>query len=381
MSNQRPDNVVELKHKSSDRKSTIVFDDRGVCSACRYAEIKETRIDWALREKELIDLLDRHRRQDGSYDCIIPGSGGKDSAYISHLLKYKYRMNPLTVTWSPHQYTEIGRRNFEQWIRAGFDNILYTPNGTLHRLLTRLAFENLCHPFQPFIIGQKLIAPRYSALYNIPLIIYGESPVEYGNNLSDADRPVMPPSFYAQKTDLDSLYLGGVSGRELIEHHGVGFRDLNPYLPVEEERLRRIGTEVHFISYYLKWDSQENYYYAAQHIGFEANTERTPGTYSKYSSIDDAIDPFHYYTTLIKFGIGRATYDSAQEIRNNKITRAEGIALVRRYDAEFPSKYFQSFLDYTGITAERFHEVIDRARSPHLWEKVGTEWRLRHSIE
>ena len=113
-----------------------------------------------------------------------PGSGGKDSAFASHILKYKYNMNPLTVTWAPHLYTNIGWENFINWSHVGgFDNILFTPNGKLHRYLTRLAFLNLLHPFQPFIIGQKMIGPKFALKYNIKLIFYGENQAEYGNLL------------------------------------------------------------------------------------------------------------------------------------------------------------------------------------------------------
>ena len=90
----------------------------------------------------------------------MPGSGGKDSFYAAHLLKYKYGMHPLTVTWAPHIYTPWGWDNMQAWIHAGFDNYLCTPNGMTHRLLTRLATENLFHPFQPFILGQKQLAPQ-----------------------------------------------------------------------------------------------------------------------------------------------------------------------------------------------------------------------------
>lgn len=381
MSNQRPSSVVEYKSQKSDKKPSIHFDEEGVCSACRFTEKKEQVINWKQREQELIELCARHRSKDGSYDCIVPGSGGKDSAFTSHMLKYKYEMNPLTVTWAPHKYTQIGWENFQRWIHSGFDNYLYTPNGELHQLLTRLAFENLVHPFQPFIIGQKLIGPRFSAMYNIPLVFYGENQAEYGNNIEENDRPTMDPSFFIAETDIDDLYLGGVPVRQLFEEHGVDRRDINPYLPVNPDRLRAVGTEVHYLSYYLKWDPQENYYYASEHTGFRSNNERTEGSYSKYSSIDDRIDPLHYYTTFIKFGIGRATYDSSQEIRCNKITREEGVALVRRYDAEFPSKYFAEILEYMGITEERFREVIDKARSPHLWTKENGEWKLKHQVE
>ena len=380
ISNQRPSSVVEFTSRASDAKPTIGFDAEGVCAACRYAAIKQ-RIDWQERERELVELCDRHRSRDGSYDCIVPGSGGKDSAFTAHVLKYKYGMNPLTVTWSPHKYTEIGWQNFQRWIEAGFDNILVSPNGGLHRLLTRLAFENLAHPFQPFIIGQKMVGPRFSALYGIPLVFYGENQAEYGNSIADNDRPTMDMSFFhAGGGSAGSLVLGGVPVEELVARHGVEWRDLNPYLPVDATRLKVVGTEVHYLGYYLKWDPQECFYYASQHTGFQPNHERTEGSYSKYSSIDDRIDPLHYYTTYIKFGIGRATYDAAQEIRNGKISREEGVALVRRYDAEFPAKYFSEILDYMGISEERFHEVIDAARSPHLWKCGADGWTLRHAV-
>jgi len=151
-------------------------------------------------------------------------------------------------------------------------------------------------------------------------------------------------------------------------------------LPAEKEKLRRVGTEVHYLSYYIKWDSQECYYYAVEHTGFEANTERTEGTYSKYSGIDDRIDPLHYYTTFIKYGLGRASYDASQEIRNNKIDREEAIALVKRYDAEVPRKYLTEMLEYMNLTEKRFWEIIDSARSPHLWDKNADGWFLRHPI-
>jgi N-acetyl sugar amidotransferase len=168
ISNQRPNSAVEFKHTADSRKSTIHLDAEGVCDACRVAEEKARTIDWSAREKELQDLCDRHRKNDGSYDCLVPGSGGKDSFYAAHVLKYKYGMHPLTVTWAPHIYTEWGQRNFHAWINAGFDNYLMTPNGRTHRLLTRLAVENLFHPFQPFMLGQKNLAPKMAALFNIP---------------------------------------------------------------------------------------------------------------------------------------------------------------------------------------------------------------------
>lgn len=380
ISNQRPSSTVEFKNSAGTKKETIAFDDEGVCAACRYAEIKEHEIDWNQREAELVELCKQYRSKAGNYDCVVPGSGGKDSTFTAHVLKYRYDMHPLTVTWAPHIYTEVGFRNFQKWIHAGFDNILLTPNGKAHSLLTRLAFENLVHPFQPFIVGQRHIAPRFSTLYGIPLIFYGENQAEYGNNVEENFCPTMDPKFYEGGDDLRGVILGGVSVEVLVREHGLALNDLQPYLPTNKDKLQATGSVVHYLGYYLKWDPQECYYYASEHTGFSANDERTEGSYSKYSSIDDRIDPLHYYTTYIKFGIGRATYDAAQEIRTGKITREEGVALVKRYDAEFPHKYFTEIIEYMGISEARFWECINKARSPHLWKFENGEWSLRHVV-
>ena len=130
----------------------------------------------------------------------------------------------------------------------------------------------------------------------------------------------------------------------------------------------------------MKSTPQEAYYYAVEHTGFEANPSRTEGTYSKYNSLAARIDGFHYYTTYIKFGLGRATYDASQEIRNRHLTREEGVALVKRFDGEFPEKYFHEVMDYIGLAPDRFIELCDDFRSPHLWKRDGNQWSLINEI-
>lgn len=379
ISNQRPNSTLEFRQNIETKKVTIFFDEEGVCSACRHAEKKENEIDWKKREEELRALCDRFRRDDGNYDCIVPGSGGKDSVFVSHMLKDDYDMHPLTVTWTPHIYTDVGWRNLVRWVHSGFDNILFQPNGKVHRLLTKLAFTNMLHPFQPFIYGQKNIGPKFAALYNIPLVFYGESGAEYGNPIAETHTSLGDPKYFIG-SDYEEMNLGGMKVKDIMETYNLKLVDLMIYLPMDKKLFENKNIEVHYCSYYKNWDPQEHYYYAVEHTGFESNTERTEGTYSKYSSIDDKSDPFHYYTTLIKFGIGRTSYDAAQEIRNHKITREEGIALVKKYDQEFPKKYFKEFLEYIDMTEAQFWETIDKFRSPHLWKKEKKEWKLRHAI-
>jgi len=344
MSNQKPLSFPEFNHTPDRVTPTLFMNDDGVCDACRYGAVKNS-IDWETREQELLTMLDKHRRDDGKYDCVIPGSGGKDSAYTAHILKYKYGMHPLTITWPPILYTDIGLSNFRNWIETGgFDNVTYKPNGRVFRLLTRLSIENLLHPFQTFIMGQKFLAPKIAIQYGIPLIFYGENEAEYGNPIADNETSLRARSYYAMDK-LSDVFLGGVSVPELQEKYGLSLNDLTPYFPVRSEDLEATSIEVHYLGYYLKWTPQESYYYAVENTGFEANPVRSEGTYSKYVSLDDQIDGLHYYTTYIKFGLGRASYDSSQEIRNKHLTRKEAVSLVNRFDGEFPEKHFQNVMD------------------------------------
>jgi len=290
-------------------------------------------------------------------------------------------MNPLTVTWAPHIYTENGWNNFQSWInKGGFDNYLIHPNGKVHRKLTRLAFEKLGHPFQPFIVGQRMIGPKFAALHDIPLVFYGENQAEYGNNIEDNYTPLMDKSFYSSD-NIDENYLSGYSQKELNSDFNIDFKDLEIYKPLHTNEILNKEIQVHYLGFYYKRDPQEMYYYAVEHTGFRAKDSRTEGSYSKYAGIDDKIDWLHYYMTVIKFGIGRASYDASQEIRNNKITREEGVALVQKYDDEFPKEYFHEILNYLSISEEKFWEIVDSFRNPLFWKtNKNNQWEKINTI-
>jgi N-acetyl sugar amidotransferase len=396
ISNQRPNSAIEYNHTQESKKDTINFDTNGICDACNFAEKKQNSIDWAERERELIDLCDQHRKHDGSYDCILPGSGGKDSFYASHILKTKYNMHPLTVTWAPHIYTDWGWKNFQAWIHAGHDNFLMTPNARVHRLLTRLSTELLLHPFQAFMFGQKSLAPKMAILHDIPLVFYGENEAEYGNPISDTETAKRDWSYFASD-DESKLNLSGLSVSELREQFGLSKNDLHPYLPANPNQLEEKKVSVRYLGHYLKWHPQSCYYYSVEHGNFQASPERTPGTYSKYNSIDDRIDDLHYYTTGIKFGLGRTSYDAAQEIRSGEINREEGVALINKFDHEFPERFIDELFQYLSVPENEYPQaskmfeksIMDREyfqlltnqfRSPHLWYFENNKWHLRNPI-
>lgn len=371
----------------SNQRPRITFDENGVCSACHYAYLKNNVFDWNKREQMLLELLDKHRSKDGSYDCVVPGSGGKDSSYVAHQLKYVYGMHPLTVTWAPFLYTDVGWQNYISFNDHGFDNLLFFPDGILCRKLARLGFELVGDGFMPFVYGQKAYPFHIAVKFRIPLIFYGESgEAEYGGSTKNWERPFEPiedwEEFYHKGCGIDELIQHGLEAG-LFSEEEIKNNFFQLYRPPRPEELEAVKPEMHWFSFYKKWVPHENYFYAMEHTGFQANFDgRSEGTYSNYASLDDKTDGFHFYLGYIKFGLGRTTSDAAHEIRDGHLTREEGVALVHKYDSEFPQKYFKEFLEYNSMTKAEFWEVVDfyRSISPHLWEKVNGEWRLKHKV-
>ena len=396
--NQKPNSAIEFRFKKDSLKDGIEFLDN-ICSACGYSKKKDSTIDWEKRENELKAVCDKFRSRNGSYDCVVPGSGGKDSYVAANVLKYKFNMNPITVTWAPHEYTTWGWINFKNWIDGGFPNYLYHPNGAVHRLLSRLAMDNLYHPFQPFILGQYSFPIRAAKLLNIPLIFYGENSAEYGNRIQDNESATRRTSDISYK-NLDEVYLAGESVKEIGEKFNINLNDFIDYLPLQTEDFIKSNIEWHYLGYYMKWHPHNNYYLCLEN-NFKPSRERNEGSYGRYASMDDMMDDINYYCLYIKYGLGRSSYETAQEIRRGDITREEGLALVNKYDGEPPKRFKTKIFDYLSINKipnlgkkwsnyfespefdeNYFIKLTDSFRSPHLWYKNDqNKWSLRYKLK
>ena len=350
----------------SSMRPRITFDAEGVCSACRFAEYKAT-VDWEERKRCLVDVCNRFRRGNGVFDVIVPVSGGKDGGFVAHKLKHDYGMTPLCVTWAPLLATDIGRQNLDAFVASGFDVIQGRPNGLTTRKLTRLAFEHMGDPFQPFIYGQTNFPLTIAVKYGIRLIMYGEDgELEYGGEVKEhrATRNVR---------DHNNQYFSG-KPPEFWRDHGISEAELKPFEAPIYEQARQC--EIHFMSYYHKWTPQENFYYCSEHTGFSPNPERTEGTYSKYASLDDRLDGLHYYLGFIKFGIGRGTSDASHEIRDGHITREEAVALVRKFDGEFRTRHRQEACEYMGLTDAEAREIIGTWKDPAVWDGNALRYQV-----
>ena len=377
---------------TSNQRPRIVFDDEGVCSACRYAERKKGErsilgvrsphpagIDWTARGNELDKLLDAHRST-GAYDCIVPCSGGKDSAFVAHNLKHVHGMHPVCISWAPHMFTDIGLKNMQAFIHSGFDVVTAQPNGLLHRKLARLGLEFYGDPFLPFIYGQLAWPMRAAMLFNIPLVFYGENgEAEYGGDPAANDKPCWSGE------DWERVYMKGAGvipllcdGEELgaISEAEMASASKLYQLPPKN---RMENVQFHWLGYYTPWHPQANYYYACENTGFEPADERSEGTYSRYASIDDKLDGLHYWMGYLKFGMGRCTSDASHEVRDGELTREEAVMLVKKYDGEFPDRHMPECLEYLGLDHEQLTKIAARFRPDHLWQNIIQVY-LKHAV-
>lgn len=358
-----------------DTRPRIVFDDEGICNACRNAEEKK-RIDWDARRQEFLSLVEPYRSSDGSWDCIVPWSGGKDSSSIAYKLKFELGMNPLLVTFSPLIPNEVGMRNRESMLQLGFDHIFFRPDQRVHRRLTRRFFIERGNPKVAWDAGVNAVPVKIAAKLGIPLVFYAEhGESEYGGRvLREESRKVRDIT-------------------EVIEHQigddplnwtddEISEADLNPYLYPEATDLDRVGIKALYFAYFFRWSMLENFHFIREKIPFATHPDgRTPGTFTDFDSLDDKSDNLYYHMQFVKFGFGRAVRDACRMIQNDQMTREEGLDLAHRYDAEFPEEHLGAMLDYLGMDRDELTATIDLHRNPELWRKGGGGWELVHPPE
>jgi N-acetyl sugar amidotransferase len=346
-------------------KPDLKIDEAGVCNACRSFEARRE-IDWAARGRELLTVTERYRSKDGSrWDCIVPVSGGKDSTYqVIRMLQLG--LNPLCVTATTCDLSHIGRKNIENLKSLGVDHIEFSPNPQIRRKLNRIALCEVGDISWPEHVGIFTIPVRAAVQFNVPLIVWGEnSQNEYGGPAAAASNNVLTRRWLEE--------FGGLLGlrvSDLTDSDGIDAKHLIAYTYPSDEELERVGVTGIFLGYYLPWDGYSNAL-LAQGFGFTTFRTTVEGSIVSYENLDNHQTGIHDYFKFLKFGFGRATDIACLHIRRGRITRADGIQLVKMHDGKFPWTYLdkplEDILRPLDMTVEEFVAVCDRFTNRKLF--------------
>lgn len=365
--------MIKLKYCNycllPNTKPDLEFDEFGVCSACN-AFFNRKNIDWKKREEEFISIAGKYRSKDGSnWDCVIPVSGGKDSTYqVLKMLELGF--NPLCVTSTTCDLSEIGRANIENIKFLGVDYLEFSPNKKVRSKLNKFGLETVGDISWPEHVGIFTIPIRAAVQFKVPLVIWGEnSQNEYGGPAASQSSP------YLNRRWLEEFGgLLGLRASDLAEMTGIDSRLLIPYTYPTDEELSEVGVTGLFLGHYFKWDGVSNYL-ISQANGFNTYTKNVEGSSVNYENLDNYQTGIHDYFKYLKFGFGRTTDLVSMHIRRGILTREQGLEIVKKLDGNYPSCYLGKSLDAIlsniNISRSEFDEICDRFTNKELFEYDG----------
>ncbi len=343
-------------------KPDLHFDENGICDACQSQKSKNGEINWKQREEKFLNLIKQYKIHP-DYDCIIGVSGGKDSTYqVIKILELG--LNPLCICFEPTIPTEIGKKNLENLNNLGVDLIHIKRNPVVYKKLAKEAFIRTGDNEWQNHLGIFTTIPKLAVNFNIPLIIWGESPqIEYGG-----------PAASKTRNTLDRQWLeefGGLLGNrisDMIGVDGLSKKDLSLYMYASDEDIRRVGVTGLFLGYYFKWDLRE-VVKKSQEYGFEVSDRPVETTYENFENLDCYSNHVHDYLKYVKYGFGRATDNACLDIRLGYITREEGVRLVNKYDGIPPKKAIKEYLKYSGFTQKEFNKIVDSYTNKRIFKR------------
>ena len=356
-----------------DTKPELRFGKDGVCSACRNYEMR-TAIDWDARRDELDRILARFRSENGAnWDCIVPVSGGKDST-VQVLRMLEFGMNPLCVTATTCDLSDIGRSNIENIKSLGVDYVEFSPNPVVRRKLNRIGLTQVGDISWPEHVGIFTVPVRAAVQYKVPLIIWGEnSQNEYGGPAQAADNNVLDRRWLEEFGGLLGLRVSDIVGLE-----GIRLQDLIPYSYPSDEELAAAGVTGLFLGYFMPWDGYSHALLANAH-GFRTLSTTVEGSIVNYENLDNHQTGIHDYFKFLKFGFGRATDIACLHIRRGRISRRDGLELVRTHDGRFPWTYLgkplEKILEPLDLSVDEFLAICDRFTNKKLF-KTDRQGRL-----
>lgn len=345
----------------------ITFNKEGVCTGCLASDEKNN-IDWGHRESLFKDLTNQYRSKDG-YDCILPVSGGKDSYFAAHVAK-KLNLKALMVTYHGNNYLPEGERNLNRMKdEFNFDHIIYRPSTEVTKKLNLLGFKMHGDMNWHNHAGMLTYPMQIAVKYNVPLVFYGDHGfTEQGGMYSHSD------FFEFTAKDRYENGMHGFDWFDFVDKEGLTKKDLNYLIYPNDDEIIDTGLRGIFLSNYYYYDGKLHSDTAKEEYNWEEYSGKFDRTFSKTSNIDDMHENgVHDYMKFIKLGYGRGTDHANYEIRQNRMTRDEGIDIIKKYDAVKPGD-LKRWLDYVGMKEEEFDNIADQFRDKRVWKIKNDLW-------
>lgn len=348
-----------------ETKPDLFFNEEGVCSACVAADQKDNSIDWKQREIDFNTIIDKYKKgpNEIGYDCLIPVSGGKDSTYQAYFMKEVCGLNPLCVCFETTNLTELGQANIDNISKMGIDVIYFKKNYKAYRSMVVEGFKRVGDEMWPNHLGIFTIPIHIAVKFNIPLVIWGENPQqEYGGPVESIENKHLNRKWLEE--------FGGLLGnriQDMVGVDGLTEKDLTPYFYPSDEDIDRVGVVGLFLGHYFFWDAQKQLEIVKKH-GFAVKQDGpVEGTYTNYENLDEKMHGLHDYLKYVKYGFGRATDHACIDVRNSRLTREEGLKLVKQYDGKYPNYGVDEFVKYSGMTKEEIDVILDSFTNPVLF--------------
>ena len=356
-----------------DTRPGIQIGPDGVCSACVGQGEKEKFIDWDKRRASFVAIMNEAKSRNEAYDCIVPVSGGKDSTYqVIKCLEYGLRV--LAVTWETPGRTEIGQQNLDSMVNLGVDHIDYTINPDVER---RFMYKTLALKGDtaiPMHMALYSIPLRLAVAYDIPLVVWGESPhMEYGGTKDERNIDTLDLEWF-KKHDI----LQGTSVEDWIDEE-LTRKDLEAYRLPSEEEFNAHGIRSVFLGYYFKWDPEENLRIAQKH-GFKVRAEGPKTGYYNYADIDCDFISVHHYFKWLKFGFTRLFDNLSVEIRNGRISRDEALQVITERGDQTPHEDIKKLCVFLKISEKHFNEIAETFRNRDIWSRKNGKWVIKDFI-
>jgi len=352
---------------------SINFDSEGVCNICRNHEVKQT-IDWDKKRQEFVDLANQYKGK-GSYDCIVPFSGGKDSTFTLYSLMKDFGLKPLVVSFDHGFYRP---KTLENRIRAmkklGVDFLSFRSDW---QIVKRLMLESLKRKgdFHWHAHTATFAYPMQIAVkFGIPLVVWGEPSAEYTAYYGYDEPEEVDERRFNRFINL------GINAEDMVGMvDKVTMRDLEPYRYPSRQELAGIKCRSICLGSYVPWDVKKHVEIIKRELEWETDeVEGYPPEYG-YEKIEDMFQGTDDYLKFIKRGLARTCHLTSIDVRNGRMTRDKALELAGQYDGKRPAS-LDVFLEYVGITEDEFmkiamsHQVAPYKHDPSKTERGKELW-------